>query len=65
MDGTPPWDAEYTYRQIKGFTKENIQRRPCMVGCVNVRDAAVDWKLVLESCIARSRVQYYLTPSIP
>ena len=36
-----------------------------MVGCVKVRDAAVLWKLVLESCLARSRVLDYLTPSIP
>ena len=65
MAGIPPWDAEYTYRQIKVIRKENIQRRPRMVGCANVRDAAVVWKLVLESCFARPRVQNYLTPSIP
>ena len=41
------------------------KRRPRMVGCANVRDAAVDWKLVLESRRARSRVKRYLTPSIP
>ena len=26
-------------------------RRPCMVGCDNARDAAVVWKLMLESCL--------------